>query len=103
MVEVPLRPQAAAAARGIGPGVLRARLPTDLPDTQIVVSELVGNADKHAPGHDTVELELLDHDDAVLIRVNDCSVLRPMLRAADHDEATGRGCGSWPRSPPSGG
>jgi anti-sigma regulatory factor (Ser/Thr protein kinase) len=65
---------------------------TDLvPDTQLVVSELVGNACQHAPGFDTVELELLNHDDAVEIRVNDGSALRPMLRAARYDEATGRG------------
>ena len=91
-VELPLRPEAAAAARRIVAGVLGAWRMSDLvPDTQLVVSELVGNAYQHAPGYDTVELELLNHDDAVEIRVNDGSALRPMLRAAGHDEATGRG------------
>lgn len=103
-VELPLRPEAAAAARRIVAGVLGAWRMSDLvPDTQLVVSELVGNAYQHAPGYDTVELELLNHDDGVEIRVNDGSALRPMLRAAGHDEATGRGCGSWRRSPRAGG
>jgi len=92
-IEIPLRPESASAARRIVAGVLVAWQLTDLvPDTQLVVSELVGNAYQHAPGHDTVELELVKDDpDAVHIRVNDGSALRPMLRAAKHDESTGRG------------
>jgi anti-sigma regulatory factor (Ser/Thr protein kinase) len=82
----------AAAARRIVAGVLRAWRMDDLvADTQLVVSELVGNAFQHAPGPDTVELELVLHDDAVHVHVNDGSALRPMVRAARHDEATGRG------------
>jgi anti-sigma regulatory factor (Ser/Thr protein kinase) len=91
-IELPLQPEAAAAARRIVAGVLTAWRLTDLiPDTQLVVSELVGNAYQHAPGYDTVELELVNHDDSLEIRVNDGSALRPMVRAAGHYEATGRG------------
>lgn len=90
--ELPLRPEAAAGARRIVHGVLLAWRMADLvPDAQLVISELVGNAYQHAPGADTVEVELLLHGDAVQLRVNDGSALRPMLRAAEHDEATGRG------------
>lgn len=90
--EVPLRPEAAAGARRIVQGVLLAwRLEDLVPDSQLVVSELVGNAYKHAPCADTVEIELLHHGDAIQLRVNDGSALRPMLGAAEHDEATGRG------------
>jgi anti-sigma regulatory factor (Ser/Thr protein kinase) len=92
-IEIPLQPAAAGAARRIVAGVLAAwRMPDLVPDTQLVVSELVGNSYQHAPGHDTVELELIrDDPGAVHVRVNDGSALRPMLRAAKHDEATGRG------------
>lgn len=60
-------------------------------DTQLVVSELIGNAYQHAPGHETVELEVVRHADTVTVRVNDGSALRPMMRAATEDDTTGRG------------
>lgn len=91
-VELPLRPKAASCARRIVAGVLGAWQLEDLvPDTQLVVSELIGNAYQHASGDEEVELEVLRHGDTVTIRVNDGSSLRPMLRAAAHDETTGRG------------
>lgn len=55
------------AARRVVAGVRTGRRMPDLvPDTQLVVSELVGNAFQHAPGHETVEPELVrDDPDAV--------------------------------------
>lgn len=91
-VELPLRPEAASSARRIVAGVLGAwRLQELVQDTQLVVSELIGNAYQHAPGHETVELEVLLHGGAVTIRVSDGSALRPMMRAASDDDSTGRG------------
>ena len=91
-VDLPLRPEAASSARRIVAGVLGAwQLQELVRDTQLVVSELIGNAYKHAPGHDTVELEVLHHADAVTIRVSDGSALRPLMRAASDDDSTGRG------------
>lgn len=91
-VELPLRPEAAASARRIVAGVLGAWQLQDLvPDTQLVVSELIGNAYQHARDDEEVELEVVAHGGAVTIRVNDGSSLRPMLRAAADDETTGRG------------
>jgi anti-sigma regulatory factor (Ser/Thr protein kinase) len=91
-VELPLRPEAASSARRIVAGVLGAwRLQDVVRDTQLVVSELIGNAYQHAPGHDTVELEVLLHGGTVTIRVSDGSALRPMMRAASEDDSTGRG------------
>jgi anti-sigma regulatory factor (Ser/Thr protein kinase) len=91
-VELPLRPEAASSARRIVAGVLGAWQLEDLvQDTQLVVSELIGNAYQHASGGQEVELEVLQHGDTVTIRVNDGSSLRPMLRAAADDETTGRG------------
>jgi len=91
-MELRLRPGAAAAARRVVSGVLAAwRLPDLIPDVQLVVSELIGNAVKHAPGVDTVELELIGREGTVRVHVNDGSALRPMLRAARYDQSTGRG------------
>jgi anti-sigma regulatory factor (Ser/Thr protein kinase) len=91
-VDLPLRPEAASSARRIVAGVLGAWQLQDLvEDTQLVVSELVGNAYQHASGEEDVELELVRHNDTVTVRVNDGSALRPMVRAAARDETTGRG------------
>jgi anti-sigma regulatory factor (Ser/Thr protein kinase) len=91
-VELPLRADSAASARRIVAGVLGAWHLQELgPDVQLVASELIGNAYQHAPGDDTVELELIRHEGAVQVRVNDGSALRPMLRAARTDASTGRG------------
>jgi anti-sigma regulatory factor (Ser/Thr protein kinase) len=91
-VDLPLRPEAASSARRIVAGVLGSwRLQEAVQDTQLVVSELIGNAYQHAPGHDTVELEVLLHEGTVTIRVSDGSALRPMMRAASEDDSTGRG------------
>ncbi|MGW0563095.1 ATP-binding protein [Streptomyces sp. NPDC003016] len=53
----------------------------------IVVSELVTNAVRHAPGPCTVRLTL--HGDGVLIEVSDTSTVLPCLRAPDVTGATG--------------
>jgi anti-sigma regulatory factor (Ser/Thr protein kinase) len=92
MVELPLRPESAAAARRLVSDVLTAwQLPELIPDVQLVATELISNAVKHAPVFDTVELELIRNEGTVRVHVNDGSALRPMLRAAPYDQTTGRG------------
>ncbi|GGW77047.1 hypothetical protein GCM10010503_63610 [Streptomyces lucensis JCM 4490] len=60
-------------------------------DAQLVVSELVTNAAKHAPGPCSLGLELLPDASAVRITVTDTSAEPPVRRPADPGRIGGHG------------
>lgn len=62
-----------------------------VPDAQLIVSELVTNAVQHAPGFETYELELVQHDRGVRISLADGSTIRPLVRELQHELPAGRG------------
>jgi anti-sigma regulatory factor (Ser/Thr protein kinase) len=61
--------------------------PAALQDALVVVSELVSNAMRHAPGPCT--LELTDRSGTVTIAVSDASTTPPQPRAGDLEDAGG--------------
>jgi Histidine kinase-like ATPase domain len=76
--------------------VVAATLPAwDLPaladDAQLIVSELVANAYRHAPGTDSFELELVRHPDRLRLSLADGFSIRPVIAELDPDRPTGRG------------
>jgi len=92
-VDVPASVQGPAAARGVVAAVLPVwELPDLSDDAQLVVSELVTNAYRHAPGTDSFELELVRQSDGVRISLADRNAVRPVIAElkADH-QPTGRG------------
>jgi len=92
-VDVPASVQGPAAARGVVAAVLPVwELPDLSDDAQLVVSELVTNAYRHAPGTDSFELELVRQSDGVRISLADGNAVRPVIAElhADH-QPTGRG------------
>jgi anti-sigma regulatory factor (Ser/Thr protein kinase) len=60
-------------------------------DAQLVVSELVTNAVRHAPGSGELLLELEPGTGRLLIAVRDCSPSPPRLREADPARVGGHG------------
>ncbi|OEJ21305.1 hypothetical protein AR457_36335 [Streptomyces agglomeratus] len=83
--------QAREMATGFLADAERIRGKPTSPDTTgavlIVVSELVTNAIRHAPGLCTLRLTL--HDEGVLIEVSDTSPVLPRMRAPDVTGASG--------------
>jgi anti-sigma regulatory factor (Ser/Thr protein kinase) len=61
-----------------------------LDDAALVLSELVGNAVRHAEG-DTVQVRLRRTQDVLRIAVQDCSPRRPAPRQASFEDENGRG------------
>jgi serine/threonine-protein kinase RsbW len=61
-----------------------------LDDAALVLSELVGNAVRHAEG-DTVQVRLRRTDDVLRIAVHDHSAAGPAPRHASVDDESGRG------------
>ena len=60
-------------------------------DALLVVSELVTNAVRHAPGQAGLELELVAHADRLRITVTDGSAIRPVVAHLQHTRPSGRG------------
>jgi anti-sigma regulatory factor (Ser/Thr protein kinase) len=60
-------------------------------DAELVVSELVTNAYRHAPGTDRFELEVIGRADGVWISLVDGSPTRPVVHELSRDRVTGRG------------
>ncbi|HKC29013.1 MAG TPA: ATP-binding protein [Jatrophihabitans sp.] len=90
--DIPATVHGPAAARRVVDAVMRGwRLEPISPDAQLVASELVSNAIQHAPGGDSVELELLRHADSLRISLADGSALKPIVAALDHSRRRGRG------------
>jgi len=67
-------------------------LPELSADAELVVSELVTNAYRHAPGTDSFELELVRREDGVRIALADGNAVRPVIAELKADnQPTGRG------------
>jgi hypothetical protein len=56
-----------------------------------VVSELVTNAYRHAPGTDSFVLELIRRVHGLRLSLADGSAVRPVIRALSRDQPSGRG------------
>lgn len=92
LIDIPASTAGPAAARG----VVRALLPSwglkGLVDpAELVVSELVTNAYRHAPGIPTFVLEVTRRTHGLTVSVADESDVRPVVRALDRDQPSGRG------------
>lgn len=64
--------------------------PEAVDDSRLLVSELIGNALKHAPGT-WITLDLMQVGDRLLVEVTDGSVAQPVVHRADPEEEQGRG------------
>lgn len=83
---------APAAARQVIAALLQGwGLADGIADAQQVVTELVTNAIRHAPGQASYELEVVGHTDGVRIYVADASPARPIVRHAAAHVEHGRG------------
>jgi anti-sigma regulatory factor (Ser/Thr protein kinase) len=93
VIDLPATVHAPASARAVVGSVLRAwELAEISADAQLVISELVTNAYRHAPGTDSFELELAKlSDDGVRISLADGSSIRPIVRELASDAPSGRG------------
>jgi anti-sigma regulatory factor (Ser/Thr protein kinase) len=92
VVDLPATPDAPAAARAVVGSVLHVwGLAEISPDAQLVISEMVTNAYRHAPGTDSFELELARLTDGVRISLADGSSIRPIVRELANDAPSGRG------------
>ena len=92
-IDVPATAHGPAAARRVVSALLPAwELPELCDDAELVVSELVTNAYRHAPGTDSFELELVRRDDGVRIALADGNSVRPVIaELASDNQPTGRG------------
>jgi anti-sigma regulatory factor (Ser/Thr protein kinase) len=88
-------PVSAASPRGARHAVAALldlwRLTAVADDAELVVSELITNAYRHAPGTVVYELEVLAHDDRVRISLTDGSAIRPIVAELNQDQPGGRG------------
>jgi anti-sigma regulatory factor (Ser/Thr protein kinase) len=90
--DLPATLQGPGAARHAVATLLRGwRREALIDDAQLVVSELVTNAILHAPGQDSVELELVAHAERLRITVTDRSTLRPVVAEPHPERPRGRG------------
>ena len=92
IIDLPATAEAPAAARGVVGSLLQVwGLGGVNHDAQLVVSELVTNAFRHAPGTDSFELELARLSNGVRISLADGSSIRPIVRELAHEAPSGRG------------
>ncbi|MDP9118353.1 MAG: ATP-binding protein [Actinomycetota bacterium] len=92
LVDLPASPSAARMARAVTSAILTGwGLPQVIDDTVLVVSELVHNAIKHAPGWESYELELVRRPNGIRVYLADGSSLRPVVLELSHDKPSGRG------------
>lgn len=81
LIDLPAEPGSVAHARTAVRGVLEAwQKGAVVDDAVLVVSELVTNAVLHAPGTDSLELEIVDLADGVRVQLADGSAVRPVIR-----------------------
>lgn len=91
-VDLPADPGGARVARRVVAALLNVWDLAGLSDdAQLVVSELVANAYRHASGSGPFELEVIGRSDGVWIAVADGSAIRPVLKELSFDLLTGRG------------
>lgn len=91
-IELPVAPTSPAAARHIVDELLRAwSLERFTEHARVIASELITNVYQHTPGADSIDVELLGHDDRLRISVADGSTIKPVIRELDPATPTGRG------------
>jgi anti-sigma regulatory factor (Ser/Thr protein kinase) len=94
VVDVPLDPAAPSMARSVTAAIAHGWGMSDLvDDAELVVSELITNAYRHAPVTQSVELELIRRDGGMRIAVADGSAVRPLVRELERDRQGGGGWG----------
>jgi anti-sigma regulatory factor (Ser/Thr protein kinase) len=92
LFDIPATEHGPSAARRVVTAVLSAWGLADLrADAVLIVSELVTNAYQHAPGTDSLELELVRRDNGVRIWLADNSAVMPVIRELVGPERRGRG------------
>jgi two-component sensor histidine kinase len=60
-------------------------------DAELVISELVTNAVRHAPGSDSFELEIVQQQGGVRLMLADAAPIRPLVQELSPDKPSGRG------------
>jgi anti-sigma regulatory factor (Ser/Thr protein kinase) len=91
-VDVPANPRGPLAARRVVAALLDVwELPELRDDAELVVSELVTNAYRYAPGTDSFELEVVRRSDGLRIALADGSSIRPIVNELSSEGTTGRG------------
>ena len=91
-VDLPTTARSVPAARHLVLRLLGAwQAPQDPDDAALLVTELVANVIDHAPGENSLSLELAMSEGWLRIAVADGSAIRPVVRALCHDRPRGRG------------
>jgi len=91
-IEIPIEPESASVARNIVGHLLRGWRLSELDDDlRLITSELVTNVYQHAPGGDSIELEIIADQDRVRVSLADGSTIKPVIREMDPSTPTGRG------------
>jgi anti-sigma regulatory factor (Ser/Thr protein kinase) len=91
-VDLPAHPGGVRAARRIVVALLDLWDLSELSDdAELVVSELVTNAYRHAGGRGPFQLEVIGRSDGVWIALADGSAIRPKVEELSRDRLTGRG------------
>ncbi len=91
-IEIPADVHAPEAARNIVAALLPAWDLGDLiSDAQLIASELVTNAYRHAQGTAGFELLLVQRDAGVRIALADGSSIKPVIAELSHERPSGRG------------
>jgi anti-sigma regulatory factor (Ser/Thr protein kinase) len=91
-IDIPATLEGPAAARRIVRALLPAwQLPELKADAELIVTEIVTNAYRHAPGTDSFELELIRRTDGIRISLADGNSVRPMIAELRNDAVSGRG------------
>jgi anti-sigma regulatory factor (Ser/Thr protein kinase) len=91
-VDLPIVPDGPRAARRIVAALLDVwELPALRADAELVVSELVTNAYRHAAGSDVFALEVVGRSDGVWVALADGSAIRPIVQELSDDRTAGRG------------
>jgi anti-sigma regulatory factor (Ser/Thr protein kinase) len=89
---IPATPRGPAAARHLVRAVLTGwELEHVSGWAELVVSELVTNAYRHAPGTDTFELEVTRKPERLELALADGSAIRPVVAELDNEGNRGRG------------
>jgi anti-sigma regulatory factor (Ser/Thr protein kinase) len=92
VIDLPADARAPAVARTLVRTLARTwRLPDLAEDAQLIVSELVTNALRHAPGPGSLELEVIRRGRGLRIALVDGSAVRPLVRELSPQTPTGRG------------
>lgn len=92
VVELPVDVRAPGNARRLVRAMLGTwELETHVDDAQLLISELITNVLQHAPGADSLELQVSATEAALRIALADGSSIKPVVRELTDDRPSGRG------------